>query len=134
MEIIFMAILYSVLRKKLVKKGRPTGLAWLGPALWIGGEFAGAFIGAFIVISRNPRAQIGIFDIYPYALPGAVLGAIVAYLVVSSQPVQSHDCPSCGEEFMPKINPQGRSRCPHCGAILRIIGGMVHVVRLGKTS
>ncbi len=129
LEIIAIAILYTRLKKKLEKNGRPTGLAWLGPGLWIGGELAGAALGVAFAVMQNRQPGP---EVYLFAIVGAIVGAVVAYLIVSSQGPMSFECPSCGDEFTHRPNPQGKSRCPHCGASLRVMGGMVHVVRMGK--
>lgn len=131
LEIIVIAILYTRLKKKLEKNGRPTGLAWLGPGLWLAGEFAGLVLGVavFVVMGREPGIEV-----YLFMIMGAVAGAILAYVIVSGQKPMNFMCPSCGDEFTYMPNHLGRSACPHCGATLRVLGGTVHVVRAGKTD
>ena len=55
---------------------------WLTAGLWFGGEILGFIIGFGLA---GPRAEV--LDAYPYALVGAVVGAVIAWALARQVPV-----------------------------------------------
>jgi hypothetical protein len=59
----------------------PTANQWGTAGLWFGGELCGAFIGRLILGPLD-----GFFAYYPFALAGAIVGAVMAYAWAKSVP------------------------------------------------
>ncbi len=76
LEILFLIWFCKKLAGIAREKNRPGSWGALGALLWIGGEIGGA-----VLASDNAR---GIGDMYPYMIIGAILGAVAAYVIVSS--------------------------------------------------
>ena len=58
------------------EKNRPGSWGAVGAVGWIGGEITGAVIGA--------KAHVQGMNLYGYAILGAIIGAIIAYVIVKS--------------------------------------------------
>ncbi len=77
LEIIFLVWFCKKLAAIAREKNRPGGWGAVGAIGWIGGEIGGAVLGA-----STSRAQG--MDLYGYAIMGAVVGAVVAWVIVRS--------------------------------------------------
>lgn len=91
LEILLLIGLTKKIGNILHAKGRPSGwFKLLTVVLWIGGELLGAIIGGVI----GEISELGLVVAYPLALIGAVLGALVAYLIAQSvRPVETFEPP-----------------------------------------
>ena len=76
LEIFFLAKFCKSLAATAREKNRPTSWAALGALLWIGGEITGAVIG----VGNHANGM----NLYGAALIGAVIGAVVAWMVVKN--------------------------------------------------
>jgi uncharacterized membrane protein YeaQ/YmgE (transglycosylase-associated protein family) len=76
LEIIFLIWFCQRLAAKAREKNRSGGWGALGAILWVGGEISGAVIGV-----KGGAQELGL---YGYALLGAILGAVIAYVIVAS--------------------------------------------------
>ncbi len=76
LEIIFLVWFCKKLAGMAREKNRPGGWGALGAILWISGEIGGA------VLAINSNAEGG--GIYGYMIMGALLGAVIAYIIVVS--------------------------------------------------
>ncbi len=119
LEIVAIIGLYQYLKGKLEKKGRSTALAWLGPGLWLAGEFAAGFIAGVVVAVQEQDLGMGV---YLFALVGAVTGAAVAFGIVAALKPLEYRCPSCSTSFIPRTDPRGETTCPECGTSLLVTG------------
>jgi hypothetical protein len=78
LEILFLIWFCKKLASMARDKNRPGGWGALGALFWIGGEITGAVIGA----KSSTYAETS--SIYIYAIMGALLGALAAYIIVST--------------------------------------------------
>lgn len=78
LEILFLIWFCKRLAEMARGKERSGGWGALGAILWVGGEIGGAIIGA-----KSGSDGMGL---YGYALIGAVVGAIAAYVIVAALP------------------------------------------------
>ena len=76
LEIIFLVWFCRKLAATARAKNRSGGWGGLGAILWIGGEISGTVLGV-----KGGAQELGL---YGYALAGAILGAILAYVIVAS--------------------------------------------------
>lgn len=76
LEILFLIWFCKKLASMATAKHRSSGWGALGAIGWVGGE-----VGGFIVAIKSGAEGMGA---YGYGLIGALVGAVVAYLVVSS--------------------------------------------------
>lgn len=76
LEILFLVWFCKKLASIARDKNRPGGWGAVGAIGWIGGEIGGAVVGA------SSRAEG--MDLYGYALMGAGIGALAAWLIVRS--------------------------------------------------
>lgn len=79
LEILFLIWFCKKLAGIARAKNRPGSWGALGAVGWVGGEIGGLALG----FSAN-SADFGIA--YAYALLGAVLGAVAAYVIVATRP------------------------------------------------
>jgi hypothetical protein len=87
LEIIFLVKFHKSLAAIAKEKNRTVGWAGLGVILWITGEIAGAVLGA-----KNHANGMGL---YGFALLGAVVGAVTAWVIVKSlTPIPTHPIPT----------------------------------------
>lgn len=77
LEILFLVWFCKKLASIAREKNRPGGWGAVGAIGWIGGEIGGAVLGA-----SGGHAEG--MDLYGYALMGAVVGAVTAWLIVRS--------------------------------------------------
>ena len=77
LEILFLVWFCKKLAAMARDKNRAGGWGSLGALLWIGGELGGAVVGA----GASGAEGMGL---YGYALLGAGLGALIAYVIVAS--------------------------------------------------
>lgn len=122
LEILAIIWLYRYLKNALEHKNRSTGLAALGPVFWVVGEILGAVFGALLIGDG--------LGLYGFAFMGALVGALAAIGIVSSvKPVELH-CPKCQRGFLPRVGrPVSSLKCRGCDAPLRVMGGVVKVVK-----
>ena len=78
LEIVFLIWYVKKLAGIAATKHRSSGWGALGAIGWVGGEVSGGIVGA--------RGGAVGMDLYGYALLGAAVGAVVAYLVVRLLP------------------------------------------------
>ena len=79
-EILILVQFVRSLSRIAESKGRSKGWAGLGVLGWIGGEITGAIIGGL--------TSEGMGSVYAIALLGAVVGSIVAYVIVKNLSVE----------------------------------------------
>lgn len=77
LEILFLVWFCKKLASIAREKNRPGGWGAVGAIGWIGGEIGGAVLGAS---SSHAEGM----DLYGYALMGAVVGALAAWMIVRS--------------------------------------------------
>ena len=77
-EIVGIMLLVSNLSKTTRQRGVSGWWAALGPGLWITGEVMGLFVGGML--------DLELFETYGVSLTYAVLGAVVAIVVVTNVP------------------------------------------------
>lgn len=114
LEVFLLVALYMFLKKMLINKNRPGGLAILGPGAVLVGEIAGA-----IVARRSGHDSFGL--LYLHAIGGGLLGAaLIAYIVFRLPPLPI-PCPACGCRFLPEERgTHFNTECPSCRAALRV--------------
>jgi uncharacterized membrane protein YeaQ/YmgE (transglycosylase-associated protein family) len=76
LEILFLIKFCKSLAATAREKNRPGGWGALGAVMWIGGEIAGAMVGA--------SSHADGMGLYGYALVGAIIGAVIAYVIVKN--------------------------------------------------
>lgn len=76
LEILFLIWFCRKLASMARDKERSGGWGALGALFWVGGEIGGAVVGV-----KNGSEGMGL---YGYALLGALLGALLAYVVVAT--------------------------------------------------
>lgn len=79
LEIVFLVWFCKKLAAIAREKNRGGGWGALGALFWVGGEVTG-----FIVASGSHGEDTG--AMYGYAILGAVIGAVIAYVIVKSLP------------------------------------------------
>ena len=77
LEILFLVWFCKKLASIAREKNRPGGWGAVGAVGWIGGEISGAVIGASSTSAQG-------MDLYGYALMGAIVGALAAWIFVRS--------------------------------------------------
>ncbi len=77
LEILFLVWFCKKLAAIAREKNRPGSWGAVGAIGWIGGEIGGAVLGAS---SSNAQGM----DLYGYAIMGAIVGAVSAWLIVRS--------------------------------------------------
>ena len=88
LEIVAIVMLCSAVGKMAREKGRTAiGYQFMTVGFWFGGEIFGAIVGAVLDLVLHGEAAQG-FSLFAYlfALGGAAVGAVVAYLIVKSLP------------------------------------------------
>lgn len=122
LELLAIFGLYRYLDRQLIKKNRPTKLAFLGPVLWVLFELIGGFVAAAL------GAKGG--EVYTFAILGAVIGGVAALVIVAITPPLPLMCPSCEETFLRRgTEAVWRFTCESCATPLRIVNGVVKASR-----
>jgi len=81
LEIIALVALTRHIGKMVEAKGhKPGKYKWMTVGLWIGGEIAGAIVGAIFAAASDTGECL----IYIVALLGAAAGAVAAYLIAKN--------------------------------------------------
>jgi hypothetical protein len=133
LEIIGIVLLYTKLKSMLARKGRGGGLAFLGPAFWLGGEFVGAFVAAAVLAISSGGQPPSMAVVYAYGMLGALAGAVIAYAIARGVPAVVLECPECSGPFTPNLEKaSNRHRCPGCKATLSVSGVTVTVAARRK--
>ncbi|MHC4506196.1 MAG: hypothetical protein ACYTFI_23115 [Planctomycetota bacterium] len=132
-EIIAIVALYSALKKKLARKGRGSGLAFLGPVFWIVGELVAGMVVGVVNASRSGGQPISLGVLYIIAVLGALVGAVASYVIVHLAYPAVYPCPACGADFTPDLlRGPTRHSCRQCRARLRFLDGTVAVRDVGS--
>lgn len=137
LEILGIVLFFSILKGMLKKKGRSAWFAVLGPVFWIGGELAGAVVGAvYAALSSGGQGEgpsLGI--VYVFALGFGVVGAGAAVLVTALIPPREFECPACGHAFRLDLG-RGKVRvtCRGCGEKLSLIGDRLRMAPAKASS
>ena len=96
LEILALIALTRKIGEIVQAKGRKTGwYKFMTVALWIGGELLGAIIGGEIAAVTNSESYIA----YLFALLGAVIGAVAAYLIARAVPPLVYNAPPAPPVF-----------------------------------
>jgi len=129
LEILGIIALFSALKKKLARKGRGKGLAFLAPVFWIGGEVIGAVLGATLLAMQSEGQPVSTAAVYVGAILGALAGAAASLAVIYLVPPILHACPECGEEFTLNLEKTSRRHtCRRCKTTLRVEDNAVVIV------
>ena len=93
LEIIVVFVLARKIGKIVADKGRKRiGYQLMLVGFWLGGEFMGALVGAFIqAASGGPAAREFSWPVYICALLGAATGAGIAFAIANSLPPLRED-------------------------------------------
>jgi hypothetical protein len=83
LEVLFLIWFCKQLAGMARDKGRSGGWGSLGAILWLGGEVGGAILG---ISSASDAGAM-----YGYAILGALVGAVVAYVIVATLERRSTD-------------------------------------------
>ena len=124
-EIFVIVTLYKKLKKILLEKGRHTSFAFLGPVFWIIGEFSTAFICGMIAALVGFELENELW-LYLMMLLGAIVGALIAYVIVRLMPTITLECPFCSWE-LPKDTKRRYSyvTCMSCDKELKVLSSIV---------
>lgn len=125
-EVIFMVVLFLILRGILRQKGRGSRLALLGPALWIAGQAAGG-VASMVVLTMvlGPEGFHGL-AVYGVAVVCATAGAAAAVAIVRRIPALVRNCPNCGEGIVLNLDKdRGHAVCARCKAKLFLNCGIL---------
>jgi hypothetical protein len=81
LEILFLVFLTNRIGKTVETKGYKSGkYKWITIGLWFGGEIVGALIGA--ALTGGDESAVGL--LYIIALLGAIVGAVIAFVIANS--------------------------------------------------